>query len=68
VRIASLLAAATEIVCALGLRDRLVGRSHERDFPADVRDPPALTRAHLDPSLPSDRGVGLGVVAAGATQ
>jgi iron complex transport system substrate-binding protein len=49
----SLLPAATEIVCALGLRDALVGRSHECDFPDDVHALPALTRARIDPSLPS---------------
>jgi iron complex transport system substrate-binding protein len=42
-RVVSLLPASTEIVCALGGRDRLVGRSHECDFPADVRSLPALT-------------------------
>jgi iron complex transport system substrate-binding protein len=54
VRIVSLLPAATEIVCALGLRESLVGRSHECDFPADVEALPALTRARLDTSLPSE--------------
>lgn len=52
-KIVSLLPAATEIVCALGLRDRLVGRSHECDHPADVAGLPALTRARVDSSLPS---------------
>jgi iron complex transport system substrate-binding protein len=52
-KIVSLLPAATEIVCALGLRDALVGRSHECDFPEDVIGLPALTRARVDPSLPS---------------
>jgi iron complex transport system substrate-binding protein len=42
-RIVSLIASATEIVCALGCRDRLVGRSHECDYPADVLQLPALT-------------------------
>ena len=42
-RIVSLIASATEIVCALGARERLVGRSHECDFPADVAALPALT-------------------------
>jgi iron complex transport system substrate-binding protein len=51
----SLLPAATEIVCALGLRESLVGRSHECDFPEDVKALPALTRARVDPSLPSGR-------------
>ncbi len=43
-RIASLLPAATEILCALGLEEALVGRSHECDFPASVRHLPVLTR------------------------
>jgi iron complex transport system substrate-binding protein len=47
-RIASLLPAATEIVCALGLRERLVGVSHECDFPEDVRALPALSSAKVD--------------------
>jgi iron complex transport system substrate-binding protein len=42
-RVVSLIASATEIVCALGLRDRLVGRSHECDYPADVLQLPILT-------------------------
>jgi len=42
-RIVSLIASATEIVCALGRRDWLVGRSHECDFPPDVAALPALT-------------------------
>jgi iron complex transport system substrate-binding protein len=41
--IVSLIASATEIVCALGLRDRLVGRSHECDYPEDVLALPQLT-------------------------
>jgi iron complex transport system substrate-binding protein len=42
-RVVSLIASATEIVCALGRREWLVGRSHECDFPADVAALPALT-------------------------
>ncbi len=41
-RIVSLLPSATEIVCAVGLRDALVGRSHECDFPPGVERLPAL--------------------------
>jgi iron complex transport system substrate-binding protein len=48
-RIASLLPSATEIVCALGARDQLVGVSHECDFPVGVESLPALTRARLRP-------------------
>jgi iron complex transport system substrate-binding protein len=47
-RIISLIASATEIVCALGCRNRLVGRSHECDFPADVLQLPALTEPKLE--------------------
>ncbi|MFD0985914.1 cobalamin-binding protein [Methyloligella solikamskensis] len=44
-RIVSLIASATEIICALGARDRLVGRSHECDYPEDVLQLPQLTEA-----------------------
>ncbi|MDE0103187.1 MAG: cobalamin-binding protein [Bryobacterales bacterium] len=47
-RILSLLASATEIVCALGLRERLVGRSHECDFPPSVLQLPQATRPRFD--------------------
>ena len=42
-RVVSLIASATEIICALGARDLLVGRSHECDFPPEVTRLPALT-------------------------
>ncbi|MCB1221621.1 MAG: ABC transporter substrate-binding protein [Planctomycetales bacterium] len=42
-RIASLLPSATEIICALGGRDNLVGVSHECDYPAGVGELPKLT-------------------------
>jgi iron complex transport system substrate-binding protein len=42
-RVVSLIASATEIVCALGCEDRLVGRSHECDFPPSVRRLPVCT-------------------------
>jgi len=48
VRIASLLPSATEIVAALGLGERLVGRTHECDFPPEVAGVPALTQSALD--------------------
>jgi len=43
-RIVSLLPSATEIVCALGLGDRLVGVSHSCDHPAEVTAKPRLSR------------------------
>jgi iron complex transport system substrate-binding protein len=42
-RVVSLLPSLTEIVCALGAGDRLVGRSHECDYPPGVERLPALT-------------------------
>ena len=48
-RIVSLLPSSTEIVCALGLRDRLVGVSHECDYPDDVMGLPVLTEPRLNP-------------------
>jgi len=42
-RIISLLPSATEIVCALGFGDALVGRSHECDFPIGVERLPVCT-------------------------
>lgn len=51
-RIVSLLPSATEIVCALGRRRDLVGRSEECDYPSDVRALPVVMRAR---TLDSDR-------------
>jgi iron complex transport system substrate-binding protein len=42
-RIVSLLPSATEIVCALGLEDQLVGVTHECDYPPSVRRLPKVT-------------------------
>lgn len=52
-RIVSLLPAATEIAWALGLGDRLVGRSHECDWPAAAATLPALTGPRVDPAASS---------------
>src|SRR5215470_9081767 len=42
-RIVSLIASATEIVCALGAESEMVGRSHECDFPSSVKRLPVCT-------------------------
>jgi len=47
-RIISLIPSATEIVAALGLGEKLVGRSHECDYPAQVQHLPICTAANLN--------------------
>lgn len=47
-RAVSLIASATEIVCALGLEGVLVGRSHECDFPHYVRKLPVIAEPAID--------------------
>lgn len=47
-RIVSLLPSATEMICALGLHDQLVGISHECDFPGTVAGLPAVTKTRID--------------------
>jgi len=49
-RVVSLLASGTEIVCGLGAGGALVGRSHECDNPEWVRALPACTRPAFDVS------------------
>lgn len=46
-RIVSFLPAATEIACAIGAGDYLVGRSHECDYPARVLGLPVVSRPSL---------------------
>ncbi|MDF2433871.1 MAG: iron complex transport system substrate-binding protein [Mucilaginibacter sp.] len=52
-KIVSLLPAATEIVCALGLEKNLVGRSHECDFPESVKQLPVCSEANFPDGLGS---------------
>jgi len=59
--IASLLPSSTEILYALGLGDRVVGVSHECDWPPEARDLPHLTEKKIDTDRPSgeiDRAIG----------
>lgn len=53
-RVVTLIASATEIVNALGCRDWIVGRSHECDFPADIKSLPVLT----EPKFPVEGSSG----------
>jgi iron complex transport system substrate-binding protein len=48
VRIVSLVPSATEIIAALGLADRLVGRSHECTYPDGVRSAPVVSASRVD--------------------
>jgi len=48
-RIVSLLPSATEVVCALGFEQQLVGRSHECDYPPSVVSLPSLTSPKFNP-------------------
>jgi iron complex transport system substrate-binding protein len=51
-RVVSLIASASETVCALGWESALVGRSHECDWPPTVRHLPAVSR----PAFPTAGG------------
>jgi iron complex transport system substrate-binding protein len=52
-KIVSLLPSATELVCGLGLRDQLVGVSHECDYPLSVVGLPILTSSRIPEGLVS---------------
>jgi iron complex transport system substrate-binding protein len=53
-RIVSLVPSATEMLCALGLRDSVVAVTHECDYPEGIEQLPHLTRSvipeHLSPA------------------
>ncbi len=59
--IVSLLPSSTEILFAIGVGERVVGVSHECDWPAQVRDLPKLTEVKIDADRSSgeiDRAIG----------
>jgi len=60
-RIVSLLPSATEIVCALGFEEALVGRSHECDFPHGIERLPVCTQ-------PKMRGAGTRAIHASVSE
>jgi iron complex transport system substrate-binding protein len=52
-KIISLLPAATEIICALGLEQQLIGRSHECDYPESIKGLPVCSSAKFLPGSDS---------------
>lgn len=56
-RIASLLASATEVVYALGLGDQLVAISHECDYPPEALSKPRVSRPRFQPRGLSSRAI-----------
>ena len=48
-KVASLLPGSTEIICALGMQEALVARSHECDYPRSVLDLPIVTAPKFEP-------------------
>ncbi len=61
-RICSLLPGATEILFALGLGDRIVGVTHECDYPPEAKEKPVVVHSAIDSNRLSsseiDRAVG----------
>ncbi len=62
-RIVSLLPSATEIICALGLREQLVGISHRCDYPPELDDLAVVTRVPVGPSHAEETLPAVGPVA-----
>ena len=56
-RIVSFLPSATEMACALGLGDQLVGVTHECDYPPEAREKPVVVRSVLPIETMSQREI-----------
>ena len=56
-RIVSLLPSVTEIVCSLGFKKNLVGRSHECDYPPGVQALPVCSEPKFNPHQGSPREI-----------
>ena len=56
-KIVSLLPSATEIICALGLEENLIGITHECDFPATVAEKPHLTASRISHETMSSKEI-----------
>jgi iron complex transport system substrate-binding protein len=60
-RIVSFLPSATEMVCALGLSDQLVGITHECDYPPEVKSKPVVVRNALPIETMTQREIDVAV-------
>ncbi|MCY4172336.1 MAG: cobalamin-binding protein [Bacteroidetes bacterium] len=52
-RIVSLIPSATEIICALGFEENLVGKSHECDYPLSIKQLPVCSSSKVHTELAS---------------
>ncbi|MBA3513499.1 MAG: cobalamin-binding protein [Pyrinomonadaceae bacterium] len=60
-RIVSFLPSATEMACALGLADQLVGITHECDYPVEIKGKPIVIRSALPIEIMSQREIDVAV-------
>lgn len=60
-QIVSFLPSATEMACALGLADQLVGITHECDYPAEVQGKPVVVRSALPLETMTQREIDVAV-------
>ncbi|MFN2515398.1 MAG: cobalamin-binding protein [Pyrinomonadaceae bacterium] len=60
-QIVSFLPSATEIACALGLTDQLVGITHECDYPVEIEGKPVVVRSTLPIETMNQREIDVAV-------